>query len=109
MMKEKAIVGGAVIAALLGSLCCIGQLLFVVLGVSAFGAATGFESVRPYLLAGSVLLLALGYYWTYFRPSAECAPGEACATKPIGRANQLGLWVASLAWFAFAGMPYFAW
>jgi copper chaperone CopZ len=60
------------------------------------------------LLAGSVLLLALGYYWTYFRRSAECAPGEACATKPVGRANRLGLWVASLAVLAFAGMPYFA-
>jgi mercuric ion transport protein len=107
-MREKAVVGGAVIAGLLGSLCCIGPLLFVVLGVSAFGAATAFESARPYLLAGSVLLLALGYYWTYFRRRAECAPGEACATKPIGRANRVSLWVASLAVFAFAGMPYFA-
>jgi mercuric ion transport protein len=108
MMKEKAVIGGAVIAGLLGSLCCIGPLLFVVLGVSAFGAATAFESARPYLLAGSVLLLALGYYWTYFRRSAECAPGEACATKPIGRANRFGLWAASIAVLAFAGMPYFA-
>src|SRR5215216_4568953 len=102
MIKEKAVVGGAVVAGFLASLCCIGPLLFVLLGVSAFGAATAFESARPYLLAGSVLLLALGYYWTYFRRREECAPGEACATKPVGRVNLVGLWVASIAVLAFA-------
>lgn len=108
MMKERAVVGGAVVAGLLASLCCVGPLLFVLLGVSAFGAATVFESARPYLLAGSVLLLAVGYYWTYFRRREECAPGEACATKPVGRVNRVGLWVASIAVLAFAVMPYFA-
>src|SRR3954468_15529660 len=97
MIKEKSVVGGAVVAAFLASLCCIGPLLFVLLGVSAFGAATAFESARPYLLAGSVLLLALGYYWTYFRRSEACAPNDACANKPIGRVNRLGLWIASIA------------
>jgi mercuric ion transport protein len=108
MMKERAVVGGAVVTGLLASLCCVGPLLFVLLGVSAFGAATAFESARPYLLAGSVLLLALGYYWTYFRRGEACSPGGECATKPAGRVNRVGLWVASIAVLAFAGMPYFA-
>jgi mercuric ion transport protein len=108
MMKERAVVGGAVVAGLLASLCCVGPLLFVLLGVSAFGAATAFESARPYLMAGSVLLLAVGYYRTYFRRSETCAPGEACATKPTSRVNRVGLWVASIAVLAFAMTPYFA-
>lgn len=108
MNKERSVTYGAVVAAFLASLCCIGPLLFAVLGVSAFGAASVFESVRPYLIGGAVLLLSVAFYWTYFRRSAECAPGEACATKMIRRASRLGLWIASLAVLGFAMMPYVA-
>jgi mercuric ion transport protein len=109
MIKERSLVGGAVVAAFLASLCCIGPLLFVLLGVSAFGAATYFEKARPVLMGGSVLLLAVAFYWVYFRRrEAECAPGDACATKTVSRANRIGLWVASVAVLAFAALPYFA-
>lgn len=109
MIKEKSVVGGAVVAAFLASLCCIGPLLFVLLGVGTFGAATYFEKARPFLMGGSVLLLAVAFYWVYFRRSEEsCAPGEACATKTVSRASRIGLWVASVAVLAFAALPYFA-
>lgn len=108
MMKERAFVGGAVAAGFLASLCCIGPLLFVVLGVGAFGAATFLESARPFLLGGSVLMLAVAFYWIYLRRTEECVPGGACATKPINRAGRLGLWMASFAVLVFALMPYVA-
>jgi len=100
-------VGGAVLTALGASLCCIGPLLFVAFGVGAFGAATVFAPLRPYLLAVAALALAFGFYHTYFRREA-CAPGEACATKPAGRASKVGLWLASLAVLVFALSPYYA-
>ena len=105
MKEEKIAMGGAVIAALAASLCCIGPLLFVVLGAGAFGAATAFESARPYLLGVAALLLAFGFYRAYFRQA--CAPGEACATKPVSRASRAGLWIASVAVLAFALSPYY--
>lgn len=108
VMKEKSLaVGGAVIAAIAASLCCIGPVLFAVLGLGAFGAASVFEAARPYLLSGAVLLLAIGFYWTYFRRGTACAPGEACATKPVSRIGRLGLWIASVAVLAFALAPYY--
>lgn len=108
MIKEKAVIGGAVSAGLLASLCCIGPLMFVLFGVGAFGAAAAFESVRPFLLIASVLLLGIAFYWTYFRGGEACAPEEACATKPVNKAGRLGLWIASVAVLIFAMMPYFA-
>lgn len=109
MVRENSILGGAVVAALLASLCCIGPLLFVLLGVSAFGAAAYFETVRPYLLGAAVLLLAVAFYWIYFRRrNTTCAPGDDCAVKPVARASRFGLWVASLAVLLFASLPYFA-
>jgi mercuric ion transport protein len=107
-MKEKHLaVGGAVIAAIAASLCCVGPVLFAVLGLGAFGAASFFAAARPYLLAGAVLLLAVGFYWTYFRRQAACAPSEACATKPVNRIGRAGLWIATIAVLAFALAPYY--
>lgn len=108
-MKERLATGGAVLAAAAASLCCIGPLLFVLLGLGAFGAATAFDSARPYLLGAAVLLLAVGFYRAYFRREvAACAPGEACATKPVSRASRAALWIAAVAVLAFALSPYYA-
>lgn len=106
-VKGRSILSGAVIAAFLASLCCIGPLLFVLLGVGSFGAATYFEKARPFLMGGAVLMLSLAFYWTYFRRTT-CVPGEERATKPVSRASRLGLWIASLAVLVFAALPYFA-
>ena len=106
-VKKRSVLSGAVIAAFIASLCCIGPLLFVVLGVGTFGAASYFEKARPFLMGGAVLLLAVAWYWTYFK-RAECAPGESCESKPASRANRLGLGIAALAVLVFAVVPYVA-
>lgn len=108
MKEERFAIGGAVVTAIVASLCCIGPVLFAVLGFSAFGAASVFVAARRYLLAVAVLLLAVGFYWAYFRkPKGACAPGEACATQTVSRAGRVGLWFASFAVLAFALAPYY--
>ncbi|MCA1556295.1 MAG: cation transporter [Acidobacteria bacterium] len=108
MKEERLATGGAVVAAIAASLCCVGPLVFAALGLGAFGAATAFESARPYLLGAAVLLLAFGFYRAYFRRDAACAPGEACAVKPANRAGRVGLWIGAVAVLAFALSPYYA-
>jgi len=105
--EERLAIGGAVITGIAASLCCLGPLLFLVLGLGAFGAAAAFQTARPYLLGAAVLLLGLGFYRVYFRRQPACAPGEACETKPVNRASRIGLWIASLAVLAFALSPYY--
>ncbi|MBA3711357.1 MAG: cation transporter [Pyrinomonadaceae bacterium] len=107
MKRESLAIGGAVLAALGASLCCTGPLLFVAFGISAFGAVAAFEFTRPYLLWSAVLALTFGFYRAYFRREA-CAPGEACATKPISPASRVELWAASVAVLALALSPYYA-
>ena len=69
---------GAVAAALLGALCCIGPLAFVTLGVGA-GLAARFEPLRP--VFGVVMLgaFAVAYYSVYGRPARAARPGVAGA------------------------------
>lgn len=107
MRKEGLAVGGAAVAAIVASLCCVGPVLFAVLSLGAFGAASLFEAARPYLLAVAVLLLAVGFYWSYFRKQEAGTPGLACATKTVNRTGRAGLWIASVVVIAFALTPYY--
>lgn len=92
---------GAIGAALLASLCCIGPLLFVTLGVGA-GLASAFEPLRPAFTVATVALLAVGFYVVYGkRPAvvthdAACAPDETCAIPRNRTRDRVLLWVATV-------------
>src|SRR5216683_215072 len=107
MREERLAIGGSIITTFVASLCCIGPLLFIALGLGAFGAAAAFETARPYLLGLALLLLAFGFYRVYFRRTEACGSGEACATKPVNKASRVGLWIASIAVLVFALSPYY--
>ena len=100
---------GAVVAAVFASACCLLPLVLGGLGLSTLSIAAMFESVRPYFLGITALLLGAGFYLAYFR-RPEAATGSASATE--GRmSRQLGrptLWVATLAVAALAFFPVYA-
>lgn len=97
---------GGIAAAFLGSVCCVGPLLFVAFGVGA-GFATAFEPLRP--LFGALMLAAfsLGFYTVYGRPAREmaCAPGEACALPRTRSRDKLILWAAAVLALALWTFP----
>jgi mercuric ion transport protein len=87
---------GGVLAALLGSVCCMGPVLTVALGLGA-GIASTFEPVRP-LFGGAMLgLFAAAFYAEYggraLRRSAFPAAG-ACAASGK-RAQRAMLWITA--------------
>ncbi len=106
MKKENVFIGGAVFAAIASSLCCVLPLTAVVFGLGAFGAASAFETLRPYLLVPAFAALAFSFYRIYFRRE-DCAEGDACATKPVSKLNQLFLWAGVLVILTFALAPYY--
>lgn len=106
MKKENVFIGGAVFAAIASSLCCVLPLIAVVFGLGAFGAASVFETLRPYLLVLAFAALGFSFYRIYFRRE-ECAEGQSCSTKPISKINQIFLWSGLMAIIAFALAPYY--
>ena len=102
-MRRALLAGtGGVAAALLGSLCCMGPLVFVTLGVGA-GLASTFEPLRPVFGLLMLGLLGLGFYTVYGRRAspvasarAECAPGAACAAQPRRTREKVILWTATI-------------
>jgi copper chaperone CopZ len=108
MKEERLAAGGALVAAFAASLCCIGPLVFALLGLGTFGAASLIGVARPYLFGVSLLALGFGFYLAYFRRERKCVPGEACATNPVSRTGRAGLWIATVAIIGFAFSPYYA-
>lgn len=106
MRKENLLVGGGIAAAVVSSLCCILPLIAVIFGLGAFGVASTFETLRPYLLVLAFAALGYGFYRVYFRRE-ECAPEESCAAKPVDKINQISLWIATIVIVAFALAPYY--
>ncbi len=101
--------GSAVVAAVLASACCILPLVLGGLGISIVAVAGFFESVRPYLLAVTVVLLGAAFYFSYSR-KRECAPGGESELPRLGlkRFNRSMLWFATLAVLALAFFPSYA-
>ena len=85
---------GAVAAAAtaaLATLCCAGPAVISILGAGGALAAARLEPYRPYLLAGAVAMLALGF-WRAYRP----APGGVACSIRTGRVVRWILWVSAI-------------
>lgn len=85
---------GGVIAGLIASLCCIGPLLSLSLGLGSFAASAWFAQWRPVLLAVTFILLGFAWWLTYHRPKIDCADGTC--TRPPGKTARISLWLGTL-------------
>ena len=107
--RGLAAAAGAIGAAFLASLCCVGPLLFVTLGVGA-GLASTFEPLRPVFTVLTVALLAVGFYVVYGRKPAStevvaCAPDGTCAVPPNRTRDRVLLWIAAVVALVFLTFP----
>ena len=89
-IKNSSLLAG-VLAAFLASLCCIGPVIFGVLGLAGVGFIAKFEAYRPMLIGVTVILLGIGFYFSY-RKKETCEPGGICADPRSDRRNKIILW-----------------
>src|SRR3989304_10280120 len=85
---------GGIIAAIIASLCCIGPVLVVLVGVGSIGSISVFESYRPYLIGVTVLLLGFAFYLVYRKWEVKCEDGP-CKIQDAGKWNKVGVWSAT--------------
>ncbi len=98
-------VGG--LAAILASICCLGPLVLVLLGVSGawIGNLAVLEPYRP-LFIGAALAALFFAFRRIFRPAQTCEPGDACAIPWVQATYKIVFWVvAALVGLALA-FPY---
>lgn len=103
-----AAVSGAVASAFLASLCCVGPLVFALLGIGGAGLLVKFEPYRPYFAALTFALLGAGFYFTYRAPRLARGAACACERPMASRLGRVMLWVATVVVVGFLAFPYLA-
>ena len=75
---------GGTAAAIGASLCCVGPLILLLLGVSGtwISGLTALEPYRPLFII--VVLMLFGFSgWQLFKPTRQCELDEACAAPAV--------------------------
>ena len=99
-MKAAAI---SVVAAVVASACCIGPVVFVLLGAGAFGASlASLERYRPIFLTVTTAFLAFAFYAAY-RPVEDCGVCEPSSR----RRGRIIVWVAAFMVAVLVAFPYY--
>jgi len=91
LFSSLAALGGVLVA----SSCCLPILPFVVAGGLA-GVSAVFVTLRPYLLVGSILLVAFGFYQSWRAKKCD---------RRVSRWSTIVLWFSAAVIFTFVFFP----
>lgn len=98
------------VAGILASLCCVGPLVLVTLGLGGAlaGSLAAFALYRPIFIGVALLALGWGGWKLYRKPAAACEPGQVCALPDTNRAYKVFFWVIAAVVLLLLGSPYWA-
>ncbi len=100
---------GAVLAAIGASVCCVGPLLLVSLGIGGawMSALTSMETFRPYFIILTLIFIGLGYRKLFFVP-VSCKENESCASPEVKHKQRMIFWIGSALILLLLTFPWYA-
>ena len=108
--KSTSLLGiGAILAAIGASVCCVGPLLLLSLGIGGawMSTLTSMQAVRPLFIILTLVFIGLGYRKLYLIPE-NCEVGEACATPDVKQKQRLIFWIGSGLILLLLAFPWYA-
>ena len=107
--RVKGSLVAGVLAAIGASVCCVGPLVLLTLGIGGAWIAnlTALEPLRPWFIAATLLFLGLTFRRLYLQPQV-CEPGAVCAEPIVLKRQRLIFWVVTLALLALLSVPWLA-
>lgn len=98
----------AVISAIGASLCCIGPLVLLALGIGGAWVSylTALEPYRPIFIGVTLIFLGLAFRKLYLVPQ-KCAPGDPCADPATQRNQRIIFWIVAVLLVALLTFPYY--
>lgn len=108
-MRVKGSLVAGVLAAIGASVCCVGPLVLLTLGIGGAWIAnlTALEPLRPLFIAATLLFLGLAFRRLYLQPEV-CEPGAACSEPIVFKRQRLIFWVVALALLTLLSVPWLA-
>src|SRR5216117_951194 len=103
-----ALIGGA-LAAIGASLCCVGPLVLVSLGIGGawVSSLTKFEAVRPVFMLATLALFGAAY-WRLYRSPEACKPDEDCADLRVRSRQPMVFWAMLVVVVPLLAFPWYA-
>ncbi len=100
---------GALLAAIGASVCCVGPLLLLSLGIGGawMSTLTSMETVRPVFMLLTLIFIGLGYRKLYLIPET-CKDGEACALPEVKQKQRMIFWIGSVLILLLLAFPWYA-
>ena len=109
-LEKASLIGGA-LGASVASVCCLGPLVLVTVGISGawISNLVAFEPYRPYAIGVALACMVLAYRTIYAAPAPEaCEPGTLCAVPRTRRIYKAMFWVVAAMVLVALGFPYVA-
>lgn len=98
-----------VLAAIGASVCCVGPLVLISLGIggSWVGSLTAMEPYRPVFIVLTLLFLGLAFRELYLVPQV-CTPGTPCVDPRTLRRQRLAFWIVVVLLLGLLAVPLLA-
>ncbi len=98
-----------VLAAIGASVCCVGPLMLLALGIggSWVGSLTAMEPYRPLFVGLTLLFLGLAWRKLYLVPQV-CTPGTPCADPLTLQRQRLTFWIIAVLVLGLLTVPWLA-
>lgn len=105
-LNAKGSLLAGVAAGIGASVCCVGPLVLLALGISGawIGNLTALEPARPFFIGLTLLFLGLAFRKLYLVPRT-CAPGTSCDEPGVIRRQRLTFWLVAVLLLALLLVP----
>lgn len=108
MTPKSALLAGT-LAAVGASVCCVGPLLLLLLGISGawISRLTTFEPFRPIFVVVTLISLAFAF-WKLYLAGAECAGNDLCADERVRKKQRRVFWLVAVPVVLLLTFPWYA-
>lgn len=89
------------------SVCCVGPLVMLALGISGawIGNLTAIEPYRPLFIGLTLLFLVIAFRKLYLVPRT-CAIGASCADRDVVKRQRLTFWIVAVLLISLLTVPW---
>jgi mercuric ion transport protein len=98
-----------ILSAFGASICCVGPLVLLALGVSGawIGSLAALEPYRPIFIGLTLLFLGFAF-WRLYLVCPVCSAESACANPRTLKRQRLAFWIVTVLVLGLIAVPWFA-